>query len=696
MRPFALDPVIASIRTLPGVGPRIGKLMEGLAGPRIVDLYWHLPASLIDRRYSPKIAQAEGGRIATLLVTIDKHTPSPVKSRPYRVHCSDETGTIDLIFFHARGEYIGLQLPVGEQRLISGKVERFHGTTQMTHPDVIAMPDERASVQTVEPVYPLTAGLTHKTFLKIMRAALGVAEKLPEWPEWIDPAFLARHKWAPWKASLLALHRPQEESDLDPMALARQRLAYDEMLANQLAIALIRQHQTRQKGRPLPGDPRLIERAIKSLPWTLTSSQIQAIEDIRRDMADTTKMIRLLQGDVGSGKTIVAFFAMLNAIGSGGQAALMAPTEILARQHAERLTPLAEKLELRVAILTGRDKGKLRDEILADIEDGSVNIIIGTHALFQKDVNFKDLALVVIDEQHRFGVHQRLELSQKENAADMLVTTATPIPRTLCLTAYGDMDVSRLTEKPAGRKPIDTRLVSLERMEEVVEGLRRKIAGGSRAYWVCPLVEESEKIDLAAAEERHAMLQETFGARVGLIHGRMKPPEKDAVMHDFAAGNLDILVATTVIEVGIDVKEASVMVIEQAERFGLAQLHQLRGRIGRGEESSTCILLFAPRLGEVAQKRLQTIRNTEDGFLIAEEDLKLRGAGEILGTRQSGLPHFRLTDLSLHNELLQAARDDAKLVINKDPELANTRGQALRYLLYLFERDVAVKYLRSG
>lgn len=696
MRPFALDPVTAGIRTLPGVGPRIGKLLEGLAGLRIVDLYWHLPASLIDRRYAPKISEAENGRIATLLVTIESHIPSPVKSRPWRVVCHDETGSIDLIFFHARGEYIEQQLPVGEQRLVSGKVERFHGKTQMAHPDLIVPPDQRASIETVEPVYPLTAGLTHKTFLKIMHAALAIAEKLSDWPEWIDPAFLARHKWAPWKAALLTLHHPLEERDLDPMTLARQRLAYDEMLANQLALALIRHHQTRQKGRPLPGDPALTQKALASLPWELTASQKQSIAEIQQDMASENKMIRLLQGDVGSGKTIVAFFAMLNAIGSGGQAALMAPTEILARQHTERLMPLAEKLGLRVATLTGRDKGKSRDEILAGIENGSVHIVIGTHALFQKDVNFKDLALVVIDEQHRFGVHQRLELSQKGKDADMLVTTATPIPRTLCLTAYGDMEVSRLTEKPAGRKPIDTRLVSMERIDEVVEGLKRKIAGGSRAYWVCPLVEESEKIDLAAAEERFFSLQQIFGDRVGLIHGRLKPPEKDAVMQNFASGKIDILVATTVIEVGIDVREASVMVIEQAERFGLAQLHQLRGRIGRGEESATCILLFPPRLGETAQKRLQTIRNTEDGFIIAEEDLKLRGAGEILGTKQSGLPHFRLTDLSLHNELLQAARDDAKLMINKDAELTSARGQALRYLLYLFERDVAVKYLRSG
>ena len=696
MRPFALDPALASVRTLAGVGPRIGKLLEGLTGPRIADLFWHLPTSLIDRRYTPKIAQAENGRIATLLVTIEKHIPSPVRSRPYRIKCRDETGIIDLVFFHVKGNYLEQQLPVGEQRLVSGRVEHFQGMAQMAHPDLIAHPSERENVETVEPVYPLTAGITHKTLNKIIRSGLEVLGRVDEWPEWIDPAFSARNKWPSWKAALQAVHHPRDEKDLDPHTPARERLAYDELLANQLAIALVRQNQISQKGRRLPGDDTLINRAIAALPWELTASQKQAVEEIRKDMASEFKMLRLLQGDVGSGKTIVAFFAMLNAVGSGAQAAMMAPTEILARQHAVRLAPLADKLGLKIATLTGRDKGKVRDEILSGIADGSVHIVIGTHALFQKDVTFKDLALVVIDEQHRFGVHQRLELSQKGELADMLVMTATPIPRTLCLTVYGDMEVSRLNEKPSGRKPIDTRLVSLDRIDEVVEGLKRKIAGGSRAYWVCPLVEESEKIDLAAAEERFLKLQETFGSRVGLIHGRLKPADKDRIMEDFAEGRLDILVATTVIEVGIDVKEASVMVIEHAERFGLAQLHQLRGRIGRGEESSTCILLFFPHIGEIARQRLQTIRNTEDGFVIAEEDLKLRGAGELLGTKQSGLPHFRLSDLNIHASLLQAARDDAKLIIHRDPTLTGGRGQALRHLLYLFERDAAVKYLRSG
>ncbi|RMD61727.1 MAG: ATP-dependent DNA helicase RecG, partial [Alphaproteobacteria bacterium] len=349
-----------------------------------------------------------------------------------------------------------------------------------------------------------------------------------------------------------------------------------------------------------------------------------------------------------------------------------------------------------VELLTGRDKNKARTTALARLADGRAAIAVGTHALFQDDVAFRDLGLAVIDEQHRFGVHQRLSLAAKGRGVDVLVMTATPIPRTLVLTAYGDMEVSRLTEKPAGRQPVDTRTVSMERLEEVVAAVARALARGTKVYWVCPLVEESEHSDLAAAEDRFAMLKARFGARVGLIHGRLRSREKDAAMAAFAEGPVDLLVATTVIEVGVDVPEATVMVIEHAERFGLAQLHQLRGRIGRGAGKSTCILLYQGPLGETARARLRIMRETDDGFRIAEEDLRLRGAGELLGTRQSGLPEFRLADLSVHGDLLDVARDDARLILAREPDLAGTRGPALRTLLYLFERDLAVRYLRSG
>jgi ATP-dependent DNA helicase RecG len=563
----------------------------------------------------------------------------------------------------------------------------------MTHPDYIVPLSELPSLQTVEPVYPLTAGLTPKVLGKAVREAVARA---PDLPEWIDPAYLKRQGWETWRASLQAVHQPEVERDLALDTPPRQRLAFDELLANQLALALVRARQRRMAGRRTVGSGRLQAKAVGALPFALTPSQKRAVTEIQADMASETRMLRLLQGDVGSGKTIVALLAMLTVAEAGCQAALLAPTEILARQHFATIAPLATAAGVRIDLLTGSDKTRAREASLTGLASGETALAVGTHALFQEEVTFRDLALAVVDEQHRFGVHQRLMLAAKGHATDVLVMTATPIPRTLMMTAYGDLDVSRLLEKPAGRQPIDTRAVPLERLDEVVTAVDRAIRTGARVYWVCPLVEESETVDLAAAAERHAHLVQRFGDRIGLVHGRMKTADKDRVMADFAAGKLQILVATTVIEVGVDVPAATVMVVEHAERFGLAQLHQLRGRVGRGQQRSTCLLLYQPPLGETAKARLNILRETDDGFRIAEEDLRLRGAGELLGTRQSGMPEFHLADLAVHADLLAAARDDARLVLERDPELSSPRGSALRTLLYLFERDAAVKTLRSG
>ncbi len=699
MRPNLLNPLFAAVSTLSGVGPKLDKIFSRLLGhdngARLIDLLLHMPTGVVDRRARPKLNAVEPGQVVTVAVDVESHRPPPPNRPrlPYRVETSDDTGTLTLTFFSARKDYLEKILPVGARRYVSGTAALYDGMLQMVHPDRIVDEPGLAKLPLVEPVYPLTEGLFES---QLRKAIDGSVEKLPVLPEWQDAAWLAKEKFPPFADALRQLHGPQNPGDVNPETLAWTRLAFDEFLAGQLALALVRAHTRRPSGRRTAGDGRLRKKVIAALPYTLTGSQKKALEDIAADLAKPERMTRLLQGDVGSGKTVVALLACAAVLEAGGQAALMAPTEILARQHHKATASLAEAAGIRVALLTGRERGAARTTILDGLIGGDIDLLIGTHALFQDDVAFKNLALAVVDEQHRFGVHQRLALARKGEAVDMLVMTATPIPRTLVLTYFGDMDFSDLKEKPAGRLPIDTRLISSQRLDEVIEGVGRAIKEGRRVYWVCPLVEENETVDLAAAEERYKDLKAQFGAAADLIHGRMKGAEKDAAMARFAAGETQLLVATTVIEVGVDVPEASVMVVEHAERFGLAQLHQLRGRIGRGTVRSTCLLLYKGPLGETAKARLAVMRDTEDGFKIAEEDLRLRGEGDLLGTRQSGMPGFKVARIEVHGKLLQAARDDAALILARDPELTSPRGEALRVLLYLFEQDEAVRLLRAG
>jgi ATP-dependent DNA helicase RecG len=693
MRPEILFPLFAPVDSLTGIGPRLAQAIGKMAGPHVGDLIWHLPTGLIDRRFAPKINEAIPGAIATITVKVDFHQPPKIPRLPYKVMCSDETGELDLVFFHARRDYLERILPTGQERIVSGKIEEFQGRLQITHPDHMVERSEIESLQTVEPTYRLTAGLTAKPLLRAIQGAL---ERAPDLPEWQDDAWLRKNKWPRWQEAVNSAHAPQSDEELAPEAAVHQRLAYDELLADQLALSIVRANQRAKPGRSFSSTSELSAKLLEFLPFSLTQSQQTALSEIGGDMAAPVRMLRILQGDVGSGKTIVALLAMLQVIEAGSQAALMAPTEVLARQHFATIEPLAREIGINVTLLTGRDKGKPRAAILEGLKSGETSIIVGTHALFQDDVAFADLGLAVVDEQHKFGVHQRLMLASKGAAADMLVMTATPIPRTLMLCAYSDLDSSRLTDKPAGRQPIDTRALPLSRIEDVVSRLETALSGGAQVFWVCPLVEESEVSDLAAATDRHAALQTRFQDKVGLIHGQMSGPAKDKAMAAFVAGDTRILVATTVIEVGVDVPEATIMVIEHAERFGLAQLHQLRGRVGRGERPSSCLLLYAPPLTETAGARIKIMRETNDGFRIAEEDLKLRGAGELLGTRQSGLPAFRVADIVQHRDLMMVAKDDARLILDRDPELTTPRGQALRVLLYLFEKDSVVQTLRSG
>jgi ATP-dependent DNA helicase RecG len=698
MRPTLLNPLFAPVTSLSGVGPKQDKLLRYLLDrsetPRLVDLLLHMPASVIDRRARPKLREATIGSVATLAVTIDRHRPAPRNSRaPYLVYASDDTGDVVLTFFRGDQSYLEKLMPVGTRRYVSGTVQMYDGMLQIVHPDRVVDEAGFAKMPQIEPVYPLTQGL----MLGALRRAIALAlPKVPQLPEWLGPDVVRRAKFPTFLEAVTRVHLPQDIDDILPEKPFWQRLAYDELLAGQLALALVRAQLRRPAGVRNAGDGHLRRKIIDALPYALTASQQEAAAAIASDLGQPLRMLRLLQGDVGSGKTVVALLAAAAVAETGKQSALMAPTEILARQHLKTIAPLAERAGMRVAILTGREKGKERKEILARLAEGDIDLLVGTHAVIQDDVVYKSLALAIVDEQHRFGVRERLTLTEKGDAVDVLVLSATPIPRTLVLTYFGDMDISELREKPAGRQPIDTRAVAMDRLDEMIDAVGRALEAGKLVYWICPLVEESEEVALTDAEQRFKVLQQRFGERVGLVHGRMKGAEKDRVMAQFAAHEIGLLVATTVVEVGVDVPDATIMVIENAERFGLAQLHQLRGRIGRGREASTCILLYKPPLGEMSEARLKVIRETTDGFRIAEEDLKLRGEGDVLGTRQSGLPGYRIARPVVHAQLIAQAREEAASIMRENPKLEGERGSALRALLYLFERDEAIPLLGAG
>ena len=679
-RPPILFPLFAGLETLDGIGPKTAHAMAGLAVEAPRDLLFTLPASGIDRTLRDTVLGAELPGVVTVAVTIGQHRPPRQKGRPYRIDVEDARTTFQLVFFHARADYLQRLAPTGQRRIVSGRAEMFDGMVQLPHPDHVLPQDEASAIPAFEPVYPLTSGVTQKQMFKATRGAL---TRVPEVAEWIDPAQKTRAGWPGFVEAVQSAHTPEARGDLALTSPARERLA--------------RAQEQRKPGCVSSETGQLQRKVLESLPYSPTSAQTKAVRDIASDMGTPLKMNRLLQGDVGAGKTLVAFLALLIAVEAGGQGVMMAPTEILARQHLESLQPLAETAGVVLEILTGRDSGRERAAKLAALQRGDIQILVGTHAVFQKDVEFGDLRLAVVDEQHRFGVRQRLELGRKGAAVDVLVMTATPIPRSLALAQYGDMDVSVLDEKPAGRKPIQTALVSTERLDEVVARLRAAIADGRQCYWVCPLVDESEVSDLTAAQERFKHLRAVLGeGHVGLVHGQMPPADKDSAMAQFQSGDTKVLVATTVIEVGVNVPNATIMVIERAETFGLAQLHQLRGRVGRGDAASTCLLLYQSPLSETGRARLEVLRETEDGFRIAQTDLEMRGAGDLIGTAQSGIPRFRVADLERQSALMAVAQSDARALLTADPSLKSERGAAVRVLLWLMRQDEAIRLISVG
>ena len=685
MRPKILYKLFSNLETIKGIGPKNAKLIERLCGKYLLDLILHRPIAYIDRRNSPKIKDLSNNSIVTLILKVDGHTPSFNKRMPYKITCSDDTGQLNIVYFNLRGPYLKKMFPIGSKKVVSGKVEEFNGIFQMTHPQHIADESNLDSVKKIECVYPLTAGISSKIIQKSINSSLAIIDDLPEW---IPNDYLQKNNWTSWKKSIYEMHNPNELKE-DKEDIYLNRLVFDELLSQQLTVRLIKNKISKLKGNTIKPNGSLLEQLKSHLSFELTDDQNQAIKEISKDQSSPNKMLRLIQGDVGSGKTIVALHSMIQCAENSKKSILMAPTEILAEQHYNTIKLFAEKLKLSCTLITASNKKNHNYES---------DILIGTHALFQDKVSIDNIGLIVIDEQHRFGVHQRILLNEKAgNECDILLMTATPIPRTLELASYGDMDITKIVQKPKNRKPIITKSINLNKIESLKEALTKKLKQQEKIYWVCPLVDESDKMDLQSVNQRVLDIQKYYkDFNVEMVHGQMKQEEKNKIMDNFKSFKTQILVATSVIEVGIDDPDATVIIIENSERFGLSQLHQLRGRVGRGTKQSTCILLFDGPLTENAKKRINVMKETNDGFKIAEEDLSIRGAGEILGTRQSGLPNFRLTDLNVHKSLMAQAREMAIKIVDKDPELSSDQGKSLRLLLHLFNNQVAIDYLKSG
>ena len=665
-----------NVSTLDGVGIKTKKILKKKKIEKISDLLWNLPQGFVDRSNIKQLDKLEIGKITTVKVKVLKYNFPRKRNLPNKVFCEDEKGKIEIIFFNSREGYIRNILPLNTMVVVSGKINYYKNKYQITNPDYTVPINKENFVNKLMPKYSLTEGLTEKVYNKLINQVL---ENIIEIPEWHNNEVLKKIGNVSWHNAILEIHK-KKENLLNSKYY--KRLAYDEILANLLVLSEVRQRVRKYNKQKKIFDNTLSKKIISNFNFSLTEDQKKAVNEINNDLMSDYKMFRILQGDVGSGKTIVSFIAAANTIKSKWQVALMAPTEILAKQHYILACKIFKSSGIKISFLSGKTDPKEKKIILKNLLDGNINFLIGTHALFQKNTVFKKLGLVIIDEQHKFGVKQRIDLSDKGGKeCDILLMSATPIPRTLVLTIYGDMDISILSEKPIGRKEIITLSKPEEKISEIILFIKKQINIGNQVFWVCPLIDESKKLDYSAAVEKYNYLSKIFNKNVGLIHGGLDKNKKNDVLNSFLNKSINILVSTTVIEVGIDFPNANVIIIENSNKFGLSQLHQLRGRVGRGSTQGTCILLYKKNLSENAKKRIKILKNSNDGFFIAEEDMKLRGFGDILGFQQSGMKDFKLADPVHHADLFKIAEQDIKNI-----ELNKKNSKKYDFLLKLFDK----------
>ena len=696
IRPQFLFPLFGSLENLKGIGSKTVLNLKKIGIYKPLDFLYSFPTNLKTRVFANTVSDLNVNKVVIIKIKIIKHNFKYFKG-PLNIEVTDGLKKINLIFFNAKNDWIKKNFPIEQERIISGKLEKYKNQFQIIHPDYIEKIFDIDKIPVIEPIYSLTKGISQKVFLNSVNQILQLISEEISNCEWINKKRLKEMNWTDFKNSLKKIHNPKTNEDISLNSNYRLRLAYDELLSHQLSLVIARSFSKKNTKKRKKIGYKFSTLMKKRLPFSLTNSQEKCIAEIQSDLSNDERMYRLIQGDVGSGKTLVAFFSMLFVAENSGQAVLMVPTDILAKQHYNNFQEYTKNIEVNSVLLTGKMKTNEKKQVLEAIKLGQADIIIGTHSLFQKGVIFENLELVIIDEQHKFGVQQRHDLIQKGENLDILVMTATPIPRTLELANYGDMDISRILDKPMNRQKIDTSIISEKKIEILISRISEICKKGTQSYWVCPLIEEGDKSELVAIEQRFSSLNKMLpGIKIDILHGKMSEEQKNKIMTSFKNGNIQILLATTVIEVGIDVPNATIIVIEGAERFGLAQLHQLRGRVGRGKKQSNCILIYSKNIGRLGKERLEVLRKFDNGFDIAEEDLKMRGGGNPIGQQQSGIPKFRIANLDFDKELLSYANQDANEIIKNNKYLKGEHGKNLRVLLHLMNKDNSLKLLESG